>query len=151
MSIQGWYYLHTNGNLIYKSSPDSACDIRDSDFARSLWPMDTTDRAGAWNILVEASALGAEPSRIAELAEKWSCDDADASHYAAFLGLNLYLDGNAWCATLDDHVNLQESPTGFGKTALEAMAALCKELGYTGGTMWNKTFKDLCSKRDTAQ
>lgn len=145
MAIQGWYYLHENGSLIYKASPDAACDIRDSDFARAMWPMDVTDRAGAWNILVEASALSAKPERIKELAEKWNCDDADADNYANYLGISLQIDGNAWCATCSDFQNLQESPAGFGYTKLEAMAALCRDLGYTGGIMWNATFKDLCS------
>lgn len=150
MAIQGWYYLHTNGSLIYKASPDSACDIRDSDFARSLWPFDPEDRAGAWNILVEASVLDVDAVRIKELAEKWYCDDKDAANYADYLGLNLYMDGDAWCATRSDHIDLQTSPAGFGDTALEAMAALCKELGYTGGKMWNPTFKDLCAGKVAA-
>ena len=68
MSISGWYYLHTNGELIYKRDLDgTAADIRESDFARALWPMDPTDRESAWTILVEALALGANEERIAEL------------------------------------------------------------------------------------
>lgn len=41
MSIEGWYYLHSNGALIYKPDHDgTVADIRDSNFARGLWPMD---------------------------------------------------------------------------------------------------------------
>ncbi len=38
--------------------------------------------------------------------------------------VNVFLDGNAWCATLDGFVNLQESVAGFGKTPAEAVANL---------------------------
>lgn len=143
MSIQGCYYLHTNGDLIYKPHAESAADIRESDFARGLWFVDPSDREGAWNILVEALAAGANPARIAELAKKWGCDDADARHYAERVGAVLNMDGTAWYATRTDFTNLQESPSGFGATALEAMAALAKELGYRPATMWGTSFKDL--------
>lgn len=144
MSIQGWYYLHTNGDLIYKRDLEgTAADIRETTFARSMWPMDTQDRAGAWQILVEASALGARPERIKELAEKWQCDDEDADIYAKRLGVTLQMDGNAWCAIPAWFINLHESPAGFGDTKLEALAALCKDLGFTGGKMWNATFESL--------
>ena len=72
MALEGWYYLHTNGSLIYKRElGETAADIRESDFARAMWPMDPTDRAGAWNVLVEALALGADAARVKELAAKW--------------------------------------------------------------------------------
>lgn len=34
--------------------------------------------------------------------------------------LRLFKDGNAWCVTGKDFVNLQESPAGFGMTASAA-------------------------------
>ena len=139
----GWYYLHENGSLIYKADGDACGDIRESDFARGLWPMDPSDRAGAWRILVEAGAAGADKKRITELAEKWGCNDADAAHYAAHIGARLYLDGNAWCATRGDFENLQESPAGFGDSGLEALTALSRELGYKPSKMWGATFADL--------
>jgi hypothetical protein len=47
MSIIGWYYLHENGSLIYKREiGGTAADIRESDLARGLWPLDPQDRAG---------------------------------------------------------------------------------------------------------
>lgn len=39
---------------------------------------------------------------------------------------NLFLDGNAWCATRDDFVNLQESPAGFGSSRREAILECIK-------------------------
>lgn len=142
-NIVGWYYLHTNGDLIYKPGSDAVADIRESDFARSMWPCIPTDRESCWTILVEALSLGARKSRIEELAAKWYCDDTDAEHYADRLDIRLQLDGNQWCATGQGFDNLQESPAGFGYTKLEAMAALCNDLGYTGGKMWNATFATL--------
>lgn len=152
MALQGWYYLHTNGSLIYKrETGGAAADIRESDFARSMWPMDPEDRAGAWRICVEGLALGADPSRIKELAALWVCNDADAVNYAKHVGCDIYMDGNAWCAVELDHIDLQTSPAGFGETALEAMAELAKELGFIGGKMWNATFADLLHRKENAQ
>lgn len=143
MSLIGWYYLHENGELIYKAGEDTCADIRDSDFARGLWPMDPTNRAGAWRIVVEAGAAGAQPTRVADLATKWACDDRDAGKYAEHIGAHLFMDGNAWCATKNDFVNLQESPAGFGDTGREALTALAKELGYKPSKMWGATFERL--------
>ena len=52
--MDGWYYLHTNGDLIYKRDlPGTAADIRESPFAVMLWPIDRKDRATAWRELVK--------------------------------------------------------------------------------------------------
>lgn len=40
---------------------------------------------------------------------------------------HIRLDGNQWCATNPDFINLQESPAGFGDTPEEAIEALAKE------------------------
>ena len=144
MSIAGWYYLHENGDLIYKSDYEGvAADIRDSSFAVGLWPCDPRDREGAWSILVEALASGANKERIEQLAEKWGCNDKDAPNYASRVKCTLTKDGSAWLATRYDFINLQESPSGFGDTALEAFAELAKDLGYKPATMWADSFKRL--------
>lgn len=149
MSFSGWYYLHTNGELIYKPDPEAAADIRESDFARGLWPIDPADRAGAWTLLVEASAAGANPARIVALASKWGCDDDDAAIYAKRVRCVLKRDGAAWCAHRLDFVDLQASPAGFGDTALAAMAHLCNALGYRPSTMWPDTFQRLLNRPET--
>jgi len=41
--------------------------------------------------------------------------------------INVYIDGNSWCAVRDDFTNLQESNAGFGKTPQEAVNELIKE------------------------
>ena len=147
MGRDGWYYLHINGDLIYKhDSPGVVANIRESSFAKTLWPIDTKDRSSAWQILVEALAIGANTPRVEELAKLWGCDDDDAKHYAEFLNVGLELDGDKWCATPPGFVNLQVSSAGFGDTCLEALADLAKNLGYKGGKMWNATFKDLLSE-----
>jgi hypothetical protein len=148
--IIGWYYLHENGSLLYKPGADACADIRDSDFARGLWPMDPTDRAGAWRIVIEGGAAGARPERVLDLASQWGCTDQDAKHYAEYVGARLYMDGDAWCATKADFVNLQESPVGFGKTALEAFINLAKALGYRPSKMWGATFEKLLATEEHA-
>ena len=151
MSIEGWYYLHTNGDLIYKpDSEGTAADIRDSDFARGLWPIDTTDRANAWQILVEAGASGANADRLTALANRWGCDDEDGKTYAEYVGADVRRDGNMWCATRKDFVNLQESPAGFGATIREAMSELAKTLGYRPAKMWGTSFDQLLKQKAAA-
>ncbi|WP_312740494.1 hypothetical protein [Cedecea neteri] len=143
MSINGWYYLHQNGDLIYKPSPDAIVDIRDSDFAVCAWPIDVKDRKSAWELLVESLALGANKSRVKELAQKWNCNDSDADMFASVVGVVIKEDGNAWCAHKSDFIDLQVSPSGFGDSKLEALASLAESLGLTGGHIWRNTFSDL--------
>lgn len=149
MSIIGWYYLHTNGDLIYKREiGGTAADIRESDFARGLWPMDPEDRAGAWRICVEGLAAGANPARVKELASKWHCDEADAPNYAKHLNGDIFMDGNQWCAVGPGFRDLQQDHAGFGDTPVEAFADLCKTLGYKASKMWGHTFQSLLERAD---
>lgn len=145
--IIGGYYLHLNGDLIYKRDLGStAADIRESDFARALWPVDPSSRTvfdDAWTMLVEALSAGASSGRVKELADKWGCNDDDAQIYAQHVGCSLERDGNFWCATRLDFKNIQESPCGFGETCLEAMAELAKALGYKPSKMWGHSFPGL--------
>ena len=145
MTIAGYYYLHTNCDLIFKRYLDGGqvADFRESSFVRHFWSLDPQDRETAWQIVVESSAIGADPKRVAELAALWKCDDNDAPNYAAAIGLDLYMDGNAWCASRPNKINLQECPHGFGATALEAMTDLAKRLGMRAQKTWGPTFAGL--------
>lgn len=146
MTIEGYYYLHTNGDLIYKKNLDTTvADIRDSDFAVGLWPFDPMNRENAWALLVEALASGANKERVLELAGKWGCTEDDAAVYADRLSLIVSQDGNKVCATRQDFTNLQECPVGFGDTLLEAMANLCEDLEYAPSKMWGTTFRELAT------
>ena len=148
MSLVGWYYLHTNGSLIFKRELDggTAADIRESPFAVAMWPIDPENREGAWSILVEALAFGADKAHVLELAARWKCTDEDAAVYAEHIGARLSRDGNQWFATRQDFVDLQQSPAGFGDTALEALAELCKALDLKPGKTWNAHLRDVLKK-----
>lgn len=142
MAIEGYYYLHTNGELIYKRyTEDVVADLRESDFVVAFWPIDVENRKTAWDFLVEAKAAGA--NRIGIHAERWKCDDEDAQNYAKAINLTLQKDGSDWMAAKEDFMNIQESPTGWGKTCLEAMVSLCIQLGYKPSKMWGHTFESL--------
>lgn len=145
MAIEHWYYLHENGDLIHKNYIDGsqAADFRESPFVRQFWGLDTKRRESCWTLLVEAKALGANEKRVEELADLWACDDMDAQRYADFLGIELYPDGDAWCARRANTINLQECPHGFGDSGLEAMAELAKELGYRAQKTWGPTFQSV--------
>lgn len=74
----GYYYLHQNGDLIWKRfRPDA------SDFVKRIWHLDTTDRMSAWALLIEATALGARHGRIVELSQKWGCNAKDLTEFLA--------------------------------------------------------------------
>jgi len=74
--MTGYYYLHTDGNLIFKRfCPDP------SDFVRKIWPVDISNRASAWKIILEALALKGNVNKIKELSEKWNCDLKDLVEY----------------------------------------------------------------------
>ena len=129
--IEHYYYLHENGDLICKLNDDYVvADLRDSNLVRAFWGLDLSDRASAWEFLVEALALGAKKERVLELATKWGCNDKDAEIYADRIGVRVERDGNMWCVHREDFTNLQESPAGFGETILEALAELCKALEF---------------------
>lgn len=144
-NIDGYFYLHTNGELIYKKYIDGGqlADFRESPFVRCFWSIDPKNRLDAWTILVEALSVGANKKRVFELADKWKCNDTDAQKYAEVVGFQLSKDGNSWSATRNDFVNLQESPAGFGDTCLEAISQLCAELGYKPQKLWGNDFKGL--------
>lgn len=143
MSVEGWYYLHINGNLIFKPLGQSGADILESDFALAMWPMDPEDRMIAWIILVESMAFGADHARVNHLADLWRCDDQDAEEFARRAGIDLYMDGNAWCATGAGHHDLVNDPCGFGATKLEAMAGLVTDLGMQPDKRRDSSFLNL--------
>lgn len=128
MSIDGWYYLHQNGCLIYKRNlGEGSMPEPSSPFVRRIWPIDISERALAWFIAIEAGALGVKKERIQELAQKWGLTDEDAEEFASHTGqFKIFKDGDTWCATFKDFTDLQESQCGFGKTALEAFIELAK-------------------------
>jgi hypothetical protein len=120
----GYYYLHTNGALIWKKfRPED-----DSPFVRRVWGVDVRSRFSAWVVAIEALALGADRTRIDELAAKWGLTDEDGQEFVRRSNgkFRLFRDGDQWCAVFDDFVNLQESKAGFGETCLEALAELAK-------------------------
>ena len=145
--IIGWYYLHSNGDLIYKRDLEgTVADLRESDFVKALWPFDPDDRAQAWNILIEALAAGANLRRIKELAEYWGCNNDDALNYAHYLHIKLCMDGKSYCAKQPNFIDLQASKAGFGASYLEALADLATNMDYKSSKMWGNTFKQICDK-----
>ena len=144
MALTGYYYLHANGELIFKKDYDAViADFRESDLVIAFWPVDSEDREMAWTILVEALALGAKFERVLELATKWNCDDTDADEYAKRIDVKLERDGDHWCATGPGFINPQESKAGFGVRKLQAMAELAKDMGLKPTKMWGAHFDDL--------
>jgi hypothetical protein len=131
MGIEGWYYLHENGDLIYKRDlgPGSKPEVEPGGFVRKVWKVDPSNRVHAWLVVVEATALGGRAERIAELREKWGLTDEDGAQFAERSNLKLWRDGDQFCAAFHDFVNIQESQVGFGRTAVDAFADLARQGG----------------------
>ena len=116
MTAKGFYYLHTNGDLIYKKfRPED-----DSPFVKKIWPMNTQNRATAWRLILEALALKAQINRINELVKKWGCDLKDLVNYMVRThpsdleidGLEIYFNKIAEC-DYDEWLNwLGKTPEG---------------------------------------
>ena len=65
--MDGFYYLHTNGDMIFKRFEPEG----DSPFVKKVWSLDLTNRMNAWTIALEGLFLGAKTERIEDLANKW--------------------------------------------------------------------------------
>lgn len=78
-----FYYLHTNGSLIYKPHVDVA-DLEESDFVVEYWAWNE-DRETLWSILIEGLGLSTSVEvtirEVAELAPIWLCDLRDLTEY----------------------------------------------------------------------
>ena len=131
--------------MIYKTKQLGGvqADLEDSTFVKAFWPVNPFNRENAWTIAVEALAGGALPARVREVAEKWKLTDEDAKIYAARVGALIERDGNQWCAMRGDFINLQESPAGFGDTAMDALAQLALALGFKPGKPQRRGFTVL--------
>lgn len=128
--VDGYYYLHTNGDLIYKPATvmDSDPSYFDSSFVKKVWPITLDERETAYTLLLDAEAMGARIERIHELKTKWNITEKDTQTFADRMGFLLSMDGKQWFARLPDFVNVQESPAGFGDTRWDALVELCKEV-----------------------
>lgn len=69
----GYYYLHTNGSMIYKNAfaVESDPNYFDSDFVKKYWRFNSESRRDAWTMVLEGLALGMDRTRARELVDKW--------------------------------------------------------------------------------
>lgn len=75
----GWYYLHKNGDMIFKPymfEPDT-----NSPFVTRVWRVDREDRGTAWHVLLEGLGLNANLERCKQLADLWGCTRKDLLVY----------------------------------------------------------------------
>jgi hypothetical protein len=145
---RGWFYLHINGTMHYKTElGDIWEDMFNSAFVRHIWPVDPTNRETGWNLFVESLALGAIAEDVHSLAEKGNFDNDDAGEYAERIGIDLAPEGSHWLATRKDFWGKNKSPYGEGPTALDAMANLCKALGFKASKDYPTSFRALLTTR----
>jgi len=90
-------------------------------FGRCLGPCATcgsrtVDYGGGWACISPNCPSGIENKGQHETPPWWNCH------------INVYRDGDAWCAVGPGFMNLQESPAGFGRSPGEAVSVLCKNI-----------------------
>lgn len=122
----GYYYLHTNGTLIYKPYIDDmqVNDFTESPFCKKYWTMYDNSRMTVWNILIDAAVNGASIQHILDKAEKFKCDNDDALIYADKSDISLSVhkyDLDVWTAE-------KHGKTGAGLTAIESIIDLKRAL-----------------------
>lgn len=83
MTEPWFYYLHTNGELIAKRFRPEP-----SDFVRRVWVVKLDERESAYVMLVEAACLGANMSRVLDLAKQWGMDGADGLIFCERMGFD---------------------------------------------------------------
>lgn len=101
----GYYYLHTNGEVIYKPFIDlqQMDDFEQSPFVKRYWIADHKDRTNAWIIAVEAAAYGAAEGAIERLKKGWGLTDEDGEKFLQHVRvLHGKLDSGEWIVW-DDH------------------------------------------------
>lgn len=81
--MDGYYYLHTGGDLIFKPTSVVNADPEyfDSPFVRKVWPIDKKDRATAYITVIEAAVMGAHQNRLNHLIDHWGLTDDDAKEF----------------------------------------------------------------------
>lgn len=79
--MKGYYYLHAETkDLIYKPETVVQHDKSyfNSPFVEKVWMVETSYRADAWGMILEALALGASIDKVKNLADRWHMDLEDA-------------------------------------------------------------------------
>ena len=85
MTSEHWYYLHTNGDLIHRTSKP---EIEPGGFVHRVWQIKPEHRESAYVLLVEAAVLSTQISRVLELAEKWGADGDDGLIFCERMGFD---------------------------------------------------------------
>lgn len=120
----GWYYLHVNGELIYKpysSVYDPRIDFEESSFVLCYWLINLSDREDAYNLLVRAKMLGAKKDRIEELVSKWNIDDDDTKVYCEKYGIKWARSGEQFIASAGPPIGDDGPVRGVGITLFKAV------------------------------
>jgi len=135
-----WYYLHGKTGHLIPTRTKRVVEMGEEIIAS--WEIDSQYRFRSWVMLVEALAMGADKTRVFELAKLWEMTNEDAQRFVERAGLRVFRDGESWCATQENFDNLQNSPAGFGETALEALSMLAKVANLIGRIEGDAYYED---------
>lgn len=126
----GFFYLHTNGELIYK--PEATIsrrqDLEESDFVVQYWPVASNHRTSLWTCLIEAAARGANQSCIDHMKKTHDITNEDAAGFARALDFKLVGNGRFFVAFNYNFIDQKHSAIGFGETAFDAIIDFQKRL-----------------------
>lgn len=66
----------------------------DSPFVKKVWKIDTTNRADAWRLVLEAAEWGADEKELKRLYKEWTLNKVDALGLAKHTGVRVEQDEN---------------------------------------------------------
>ena len=128
-----------SGHLVLLRVPRKSYDT-----GKCQWSYGTPIRFDSWDRSPSHWMRGPCPncgSPTSTYGGGWACHDdycpSSANQFACSAGpapdwwetqVNVFRDGDAWCATLDGFVNLQESVAGFGETPHDAVYDLSQNI-----------------------
>jgi hypothetical protein len=149
----GYYYLHTDGALLFKRElPGTHADLMESSFVKAFWSVDPSDRECAWRIILDSLALAAREDRVFPLADKWGCNAVDAEVLLGRLGLKSIYDAPFWLVVERDFVDSNGMPFG---TNVNILRAIVDFAGKVGGTVSTAKYNPCgiidCLKRRAAE
>lgn len=128
--ILGYYYLHVNGNLIWKRYIDDKQEeeIYNSDLVKKFWTIRENERESLWAVAIEAYCWGNEVTapQVEEFSIKHNLSNLDGEFFAERAGMYVAQSSDS-VYTVGFIGDIGATPQiGTGKNALKAFIDLAR-------------------------